>query len=222
MPVHDFKKEILDCINKNSVVIIRGATGCGKTTQIPQYILEQYLESQRGAFCNIVVTQPRRISAVSVAERVAFERNEDLRQSTGYSVRFESVLPRPYASMLFCTVGVLLRKMESGLRGVSHVVVDEIHERDINTDFLLVLIRDMLSMHSDLKVILMSATIDTSLFSDYFNGCPIIEVYGRTYPIQEYFLEDTVQMLEFVPPMANRKRKNKNNQGKARTYLKPF
>jgi hypothetical protein len=76
--------------------------------------------------------QPRRISAVSVAERVAQERCEDLGYSTGYSVRFESVLPRHYASLLFCTVGVLLRKLESGLIGISHVIVDEIHERDMN------------------------------------------------------------------------------------------
>ena len=110
------------------------------------------MEAKRGAECNIVVTQPRRISAVSVAERVANERFEELGESIGYSVRFESKLPRPYGSILFCTVGVLLRKLEAGLRGVSHVVVDEIHERDINTDFLLVLLNDMLSIYKDLKV----------------------------------------------------------------------
>jgi ATP-dependent RNA helicase A len=143
---------VLNEIDRNSVIIIRGHTGCGKTTQIPQFILEQYLEAKRGAECNIVVTQPRRISAVSVAERVANERFEELGESIGYSVRFESKLPRPYGSILFCTVGVLLRKLEAGLRGVSHVVVDEIHERDINTDFLLVLLNDMLSIYKDLKV----------------------------------------------------------------------
>lgn len=83
----------------------------------------------QGAYCNIAVTQPRRISAVSVAERIAVERNESLGESIGFSVRFESVMPRPYGSVLFCTVGVLLRKLEGGLRGVSHVIVDEIHER---------------------------------------------------------------------------------------------
>ena len=181
-----------------------------KTTQVPQYILEHYLESQRGAYCNIIVTQPRRISAVSVAERVAYERNEDLRQTSGYSVRFESALPRPYAGILFCTVGVLLRKLENGLRGVSHVVIDEIHERDIDTDFLLVLMCDMLRVNSELKVVLMSATIDTTLFAEYFNSCPIVEVFGRTYPIAEYFLEDTVQILDFVPSAESRKRKNKS------------
>lgn len=134
------------------MLIIRGQTGCGKTTQIPQFILEQFLEERAGGECNIVVTQPRRISAVSVAERVASERLEEIGESVGYSVRFESRLPRPYGSILFCTVGVLLRKLESGLRGISHVVVDEIHERDINTDFLIVLLKDMLQVHPSLKV----------------------------------------------------------------------
>ena len=210
MPVFSFKDELLNMVQNNPVIIVRGATGCGKTTQIPQYILESYLESQQGAHCNVVVTQPRRISAVSVADRVATERGEELGYSVGYSVRFESVLPRPYAGLLFCTVGVLLRKLEAGLRGISHVIVDEIHERDINTDFLLVLLKEMLAVHPGLRVILMSATIDTSLFSEYFGNCPVVELHGRAYPVQDYFLEDIVQMLDFVPP-PSKKRKNKNS-----------
>jgi ATP-dependent RNA helicase A len=123
---------IVSAVQTHQVVVIRGSTGCGKTTQVPQYLLDNMIASGNGAHCNIVITQPRRISAVSVAERVAQERCEDLGYSTGYSVRFESVLPRHYASLLFCTVGVLLRKLESGLIGISHVIVDEIHERDMN------------------------------------------------------------------------------------------
>lgn len=111
----------------------------GKTTQICQYILEDYILSGQGAWCNVCITQPRRISAVSVSERVSTEKCEQIGQSIGYSVRFESVLPRPYGSVLFCTVGVLLKKLENGLRGVSHVIVDEIHERDVNSDFILVM-----------------------------------------------------------------------------------
>ncbi|XP_035771825.1 ATP-dependent RNA helicase A [Neolamprologus brichardi] len=124
------------------------------------------------------------ISAVSVAERVAFERAEDLGKSCGYSVRFESVLPRPHASVLFCTVGVLLRKLEAGIRGISHVIVDEIHERDINTDFLMVVLRDVVQAYPDVRIILMSATIDTTMFREYFFSCPVIEVFGRTFPVQ--------------------------------------
>ncbi|XP_069700585.1 dosage compensation regulator mle [Periplaneta americana] len=210
LPVAAMKGPIMGAINDNPVVIIRGNTGCGKTTQVCQYILDDYIQSGQGAFCNIVITQPRRISAVSVADRVANERAEQLGMSIGYSVRFESCLPRPYGGILFCTVGVLLRKLENGLRGVSHVIVDEIHERDVNSDFIMVVLRDMIHTYPDLRLILMSATIDTTLFSEYFNNCPVIEIEGRAYPVQEYFLEDCVQMLNFVPPADNRKRRNKD------------
>ena len=100
---------------------------------------------------------------------------------------------------------------------MSHVVVDEIHERDINTDFLLVLLKDMLQIHKGLKIILMSATIDTTLFSDYFMNCPVFEIYGRTFPVQEYFLEDIVQMymifcyLNYVKDFINAKTFNQSN-----------
>ncbi|XP_021914337.1 dosage compensation regulator [Zootermopsis nevadensis] len=210
LPVSAMKGGIMEAINDSSVVIIRGNTGCGKTTQVCQYILDDYIQSGQGAYCNIVVTQPRRISAVSVADRVANERVEQLGLSVGYSVRFESCLPRPYGGIMFCTIGVLLRKLENGLRGVSHVIVDEIHERDVNSDFIMVVLRDMIHTYPDLRLILMSATIDTTLFREYFNNCPVIEVPGRAYSVQEYFLEDCVQMLNFVPPADTRKRRNKD------------
>uniref|UniRef100_A0A8D2JBX4 RNA helicase n=1 Tax=Varanus komodoensis TaxID=61221 RepID=A0A8D2JBX4_VARKO len=213
LPVKKFEQEILEAIHQNSVVIIRGATGCGKTTQVPQYILDEYIHSGRAAECSIVVTQPRRISAVSVAERVSYERGEEPGSSCGYSVRFESVLPRPHASVMFCTVGVLLRKLEAGIRGISHVIVDEIHERDINTDFLLVVLRDVVQAYPEVRIILMSATIDTSMFCEYFFNCPIIEVYGRTFPVQEYFLEDCIQMTKFIPPPKDKKKKDKDEEG---------
>lgn len=136
------------------------------------------------------------------------ERCEEIGQTVGYSVRFESVLPRPYASIMFCTIGVLLRKLEGGLRGVSHVIVDEIHERDVNSDFIMVVLRDMIHNFPDLRVILMSATIDTTLFSKYFNDCPIIEIAGRAFPVQQYFLEDCIELTKFVPPLDTKKRKS--------------
>lgn len=207
LPVFERRNDIMELINDKPVIIIRGNTGCGKTTQIAQYILEDYINSGQGAYCNIAVTQPRRISAVSVAERIANERNENIGEAVGYSVRFESVIPRPFGSILFCTIGVLLRKLEAGLRGVSHVIVDEIHERDVNSDFLLVVLRDMIHTYPDLRVILMSATIDTTLFSNYFGNCPVIEVQGRTHPIKQYFLEDCVELTNFVPSPESRKRK---------------
>lgn len=207
LPAAERRNQIMNLINDKPVIIVRGNTGCGKTTQIAQYILEDYINSGQGAWCSVVVTQPRRISAVSVAERIAAERNESVGESVGYSVRFESVLPRPYGSILFCTVGVLLRKLESGLRGISHVIVDEIHERDVNSDFLLVVLRDMIHTYPELRVILMSATIDTALFSNYFGNCPVIEIEGRTHPVKQYFLEDCVELTGFVPSPESRKRK---------------
>ncbi len=165
LPVFNMRDVIMSTIHESPVTLIRGNTGCGKTTQVCQFILDDYISSGQGAYCNVICTQPRRISAVSVADRVAVERCEELGVSVGYSVRFESVFPRPYGSIMFCTVGVLLRKLESGLRGVSHVIIDEIHERDVNSDFIMVLMRDMVHTYPDLRVILMSATIDTTLFS---------------------------------------------------------
>ncbi|KAL7305669.1 hypothetical protein TKK_0001926 [Trichogramma kaykai] len=210
LPVFSMKTEIMDAINDNPVVLIRGNTGCGKTTQVCQFILDDYISTGQGAYCSIAVTQPRRISAVSVADRIAMERCEQLGQSVGYSVRFESCLPRPYGSIMFCTVGVLLRKLEGGLRGVSHVIVDEIHERDVNTDFIMVVLRDMIHTYPDLRVILMSATIDTTLFSKYFNDCPVIEITGRAFPVQQYFLEDCIEMTKFMPTPESRKRKSRD------------
>lgn len=213
LPIAAMRTQIMEFINDNPVVLIRGNTGCGKTTQIAQFILEDYINSGQGAWCNIAVTQPRRISAVSVAERVAYERNESLGEAVGYSVRFESCLPRPFGSVMFCTIGVLLRKLEAGLRGVSHVIVDEIHERDVNSDFIMVVLRDMVHTYPDLRIILMSATIDTTLFSEYFGKCPVVEVPGRAHPVQQFFLEDCIELTKFNPPPETRKRKKGGNKG---------
>ncbi|XP_032585877.2 dosage compensation regulator isoform X1 [Drosophila mojavensis] len=219
LPIAAMRSEIMLAINENPVVIIRGNTGCGKTTQIAQYILDDYISTGQGGYANIYVTQPRRISAISVAERVARERCENLGETVGYSVRFESVFPRPYGAILFCTVGVLLRKLEAGLRGISHIIVDEIHERDVNSDFLLVILRDMVATYPDLHIILMSATIDTTLFSKYFGDCPVLEVPGRAFPVQQFFLEDIIQMTGFVPSAESR-RKRKEADDEEQLLLK--
>ncbi|NXU60593.1 DHX9 helicase, partial [Horornis vulcanius] len=207
LPLKNFEHEILDAVHQNSVVVIRGATGCGKTTQVPQYILDDYIRNNRAAECNIVVTQPRRISAVSVAERVAYERGEEPGHSCGYSVRFESVLPRPHASIMFCTVGLygfLVFQLSVGLNSELAAKTE--------TDFLLVVLRDVVQVYPEIRVVLMSATIDTSMFCEYFFNCPIIEVYGRTFPVQDYFLEDCIQMTQFIPPPKEKKKKEKDEE----------
>lgn len=132
LPVYQIRGKIVEAVEKNPVVLVKGATGCGKSTQVCQYLLEEYVRSGKGAHFNCFVSQPRRISAITLAERVACERNDRVGNSVGYGVRFDSISPRPFGAIMFVTVGVLLRKLEMGMRGISHVIIDEIHERDIN------------------------------------------------------------------------------------------
>ncbi|KAK6157628.1 hypothetical protein DH2020_011876 [Rehmannia glutinosa] len=183
------------------VVIISGETGCGKTTQIPQFILESEIDSMRGAMCNIICTQPRRISAISVSERIATERGEKIGEMVGYKVRLEGMKGRD-THLLFCTTGILLRRLlvDRNLKGVTHIIVDEIHERGINEDFLLIVLKDLLPRRPELRLILMSATLDAELFSSYFGGAPMVQIpvgsvslQGFTYPVRTHFLENILE-----------------------------
>ncbi|PON73741.1 DEA(D/H)-box RNA helicase family protein [Parasponia andersonii] len=194
LPAYKEKDAVLSAISQNQVVIISGETGCGKTTQIPQFILESEIESVNGASCSIICTQPRRISAMSVSERVASERGEKLGESVGYKVRLEGVKGRD-TRLLFCTTGILLRRLlvDRSLKGVSHVIVDEIHERGMNEDFLLIVLKDLLPRRPELRLILMSATLDAELFVSYFGSSQIIYIPGFTYPVRTHFLEDILE-----------------------------
>lgn len=202
LPIWEHKEEVIKLIESNPVVIIKGSTGCGKTTQVSQFILDSYIKAGNGANCNIIVTQPRRISAISIAERVAFERCEELRDgkySVGYSVRFDHIYPRPYGSILFCTTGHLLRRIQGGLKGVSHLIIDEVHERDINTDLLLIIIRDLIKLDLNIHVIIMSATLGVSHFQKYFDCSNVLEIDSHVFPVQRYYLEDTIEMIKWRP-----------------------
>ncbi|GMG99510.1 hypothetical protein Nepgr_001350 [Nepenthes gracilis] len=198
LPSFKEKEMLLQAIAKNQVVVISGETGCGKTTQLPQYILESEIESGRGAFCSIICTQPRRISAMAVAERVSSERGEPLGESVGYKVRLEGMKGKN-THLLFCTSGILLRRLLSdrNLNGITHVFVDEIHERGMNEDFLLIVLKDMLPRRRDLRLILMSATLNAELFSSYFGGAPMIHIPGFTFPVTAHFLEDVLEMTGY-------------------------
>ncbi|TSK22801.1 DExH-box ATP-dependent RNA helicase DExH1 [Bagarius yarrelli] len=189
LPVWEKKQNILDALGKNQVLVISGMTGCGKTTQIPQFILDDSLSSRAGNIANIICTQPRRISAIAVATRVAQERAETLGHSTGYQIRLETVRSS-CTRLLFCTTGVLLRRLEGDaqLSGVTHVIVDEVHERTEESDFLLLVLKDLMLQRSDLKIILMSATLNAELFSQYFHKCPTIHIPGKN--VFTYVIED--------------------------------
>nr|XP_049465323.1 3'-5' RNA helicase YTHDC2-like [Anopheles coluzzii] len=192
LPIAQFHEIILKCIQHNQVIIISGNTGSGKTTQVPQFILEE--AAQQNLPCRIICTQPRRISAVTVSERVCVERNEQLGDTVGYQIRLES-RAKSTTNALFCTNGVLLRCLmgkhsSKFLKNVTHIIIDEVHERDQYSDFLLIALKDKLSKNAHLKIILMSATIESDTFSKYFNNCPVIEIPGRLFPIETFFLED--------------------------------
>ncbi|KAF5730335.1 DEA(D/H)-box RNA helicase family protein isoform 1 [Tripterygium wilfordii] len=194
LPTYKERDSLLKVISENQVVVISGETGCGKTTQLPQFILECEIEAARGAACSIICTQPRRISAMAVSERVAAERGEQLGESVGYKVRLEGMKSRD-TRLLFCTTGILLRRLlvDRNLKGVTHVIIDEIHERGMNEDFLLIVLKDLLPRRPELKLILMSATLNAELFSSYFGGAPTIHIPGFTYPVREHFLENILE-----------------------------
>uniref|UniRef100_A0AAQ4RSF4 RNA helicase n=1 Tax=Gasterosteus aculeatus aculeatus TaxID=481459 RepID=A0AAQ4RSF4_GASAC len=195
LPVHERQGEIIQLIRDNRVVLVVGETGSGKTTQIPQFLLDEC--SRNGDPCRIFCTQPRRLAAIAVAERVAAERGESVGQTVGYHIRLESRVS-PKTLLTFCTSGVLLRTLMAGdasLKTVTHVIVDEVHERDGLTDFLLTKIRDVLQKIPSLKLILSSAALDTDLFLQYFGSCPVI--HRRQFEVKEFFLEDILTLTGF-------------------------
>lgn len=178
LPVSLLREEILEAIQNHQVVVIAGATGSGKTTQIPKMCLELGRKS-------IAHTQPRRIAARSVAERIAEELQVDLGQEVGYQVRFTDTSSKKTLVKVM-TDGILLNAMQHDrdLRQYDTIIIDEAHERSLNIDFLLGYLKQLLPKRKDLKVIITSATIDPGSFSRHFDDAPIIEVSGRTFPIE--------------------------------------
>ncbi|XP_059141900.1 ATP-dependent DNA/RNA helicase DHX36-like [Physella acuta] len=204
LPAYNMRETIVNAVNSNQVLVISGETGCGKTTQVPQFILDDFISRGMGSQCRIICTQPRRISAISVAERVAAERCEKVgkssQSSVGYQIRLEAKCPRSQGSILFCTTGIVLKFLEGDgrLNRATHVVIDEIHERDLQSDFLMIILKDLLPLRPDLKVILMSATLNAEMFSQYFNNCNMLNIPGFTFPVKEYLLEDTIELSRYV------------------------
>ena len=205
LPSYKKRIELIELIKSNQVVVISGETGCGKTTQVPQFVLDHALDQGLEPKPKIICTQPRRISAVSVAERVADERGErcgEANSSVGYQIRLEKKLPRQDGgSILYCTTGIVLEWMAGGevskcLHGVSHLIIDEVHERDLHTDFLMTIVKDTLKARPEFRLVLMSATLNANAFSSYF-GAPSINIPGLTYPVKEFYLEDVLEMTNF-------------------------
>jgi ATP-dependent helicase HrpA len=181
LPVSERRQEISDAIRDHQVVIVAGETGSGKTTQIPKICLEL----GRGVTGMIGHTQPRRIAARTVAERIAEELDVPLGSAVGYAVRFNDQVGDDTLVKLM-TDGILLAEMPRDrlLRRYDTVIIDEAHERSLNIDFLLGYLARLLPQRPDLKVVITSATIDTERFSEHFARAPIVEVSGRAYPVE--------------------------------------
>lgn len=206
LPAWGKMDNILNIIEKSQVVVISGETGCGKSTQVPQFLLDDWLlnasqldKSKQMSHVEIICTQPRRLSAIGVAERVSDERNERVGNTVGYQIRLENKISSN-TRLTFCTTGILLRRLQSDpmLESVSHIIVDEVHERSEESDFLLLILKKLLVKRKDLKVILMSATLNSRLFSEYFGNAPVLDIPGRTFPVEQLFLEDILDRSGYV------------------------
>ncbi|XP_004518807.1 probable ATP-dependent RNA helicase YTHDC2 [Ceratitis capitata] len=220
LPIYFYKEEINKMLLQNSIFIISGETGSGKTTQVPQYILNDNMLRNRP--CRIVVTQPRRVAAVSVSQRVAEERGEKIGDTVGYQIRLESRVQKT-TNLIYTTSGCLLRSIMADpkdfFRKISHLIIDEIHERDKYTDFILITIKEQLKQNKNLKVILMSATMDINLLSKYFEKCPVVTVPGQGYNVKIFHLEDilyrtgyrTALMEKYLSSMKDINSKNCEN-----------
>ena len=189
LPIYAHKTEILEKLKEDKKIIIWGQTGWGKTTQVPKYIYQSNLHDDK----IIAVTQPRRVAAVTIAQRVAKEIDTKLGNKVGYSIRFDNKVSSN-TRIQYLTDGMLLRDaiLDPLLSKYSVIVLDEVHERTINTDVLLSLIKDLQNTtRPDLKIVVMSATIDIPKISQYFEIESIVNVEGRTYPVEIYNLDKT-------------------------------
>jgi len=181
LPITAHRGEILKALEENPVIVVAGATGSGKTTQLPKLCLE----AGRGTRGMIACTQPRRIAARAMAERVCEELGTELGGIVGYQVRFRD-RSSPEGYIKFMTDGILLAETLSDrfLDNYDTIIIDEAHERSLNIDFLLGYLKRLLVRRRDLRLIITSATIDTAKFSAHFDQAPIIELSGRSYPVE--------------------------------------
>ena len=185
LPIYEYKEKILELIKEKKILIIEGETGSGKTTQIPQYLYENgYCENKK----KICVTQPRRVAAMSVASRVAYEMGVKCGHEVGYSIRFEENMS-PMTKIIYMTDGIFLRYLLSDnlLNEFSVIMIDEAHERSIQTDIIFGIIKTLIEKREDLRIIISSATLSTLKFKNYFSEAEIIKVPGRRFPVDIYY-----------------------------------
>ncbi|XP_063932493.1 ATP-dependent RNA helicase DHX8-like [Zophobas morio] len=181
LPIFTLREKLLQAVDENQVLVVIGETGSGKTTQMTQYMMEAGYSLSRKIGC----TQPRRVAAISVAKRVSEEVGCRLGVEVGYTIRFEDCTS-PETKIKYMTDGMLLREclLDKKLSQYSVLMLDEAHERTINTDVLFGLLKNVVKERPDLKLIVTSATLDAEKFSSYFFSCPIFTIKGRTFPVE--------------------------------------
>ena len=204
LPIHSMRKKIVQAVFSSDCCIFLGETGCGKTTQIPRFLYEarekkfkHLLNKKSQRRKNLICcTQPRRVAAISVAERVASEVNQKCGELVGYSVRFHEAISRR-TKIKYMTDGMLLREalLDPYLRQYAVVILDEAHERTLHTDLLFGIVKQALeyrkkSKKNPLHVLVMSATMNVDLFSNYFNQAPVLYLQGRQYPIDVFHVQE--------------------------------
>lgn len=189
LPIYGFREDLLQQIDESRIVIVVGETGSGKTTQLTQFLHKEGY-SKRGC---IACTQPRRVAAMSVAQRVAYEMDVELGKEVGYTIRFEDNTSK-HTIIKYMTDGVLLRESlcDPDLEKYSCIIMDEAHERSLNTDILFGLLRNIVSQRNDLRLIITSATMDARKFSNFFGNVPIVKIPGRAFPVEIYHASNVV------------------------------
>ncbi|KAI0932374.1 hypothetical protein AcW2_001025 [Taiwanofungus camphoratus] len=231
LPIARYRGEIITILESSQILVLSGETGCGKSTQVPAFILEDQLT--KGRHCKIFCTEPRRISAISLAQRVSRELGEPPgavgtpSSMVGYSIRLESNVSSR-TCLAFVTNGIALRMLEGGtgqggqgtaFDEITHIIIDEVHERTIESDFLLIVLKSLLQERPSLKIVLMSATVEAEKISNYFGGTSILYVPGRTFPVDVRYLEDAIEFTGWTiaenSPYA-RRGKDKFYRGKSR------
>uniref|UniRef100_A0A3Q3IJ80 ATP-dependent RNA helicase DHX15 n=1 Tax=Monopterus albus TaxID=43700 RepID=A0A3Q3IJ80_MONAL len=187
LPVWEYKERFTDILTRNQSFVLVGETGSGKTTQIPQWCVDM-VRSLPGPKRAVACTQPRRVAAMSVAQRVADEMDVMLGQEVGYSIRFEDCSSAK-TILKYMTDGMLLREAMNDplLERYGVIILDEAHERTLATDILMGVLKEVVRQRPDLKVIVMSATLDAGKFQVYFDNCPLLTIPGRTHPVEIFY-----------------------------------
>ncbi|KAG8903624.1 hypothetical protein FRB99_002929 [Tulasnella sp. 403] len=210
LPVSAHARSITEALRRHDVVVCSAGAGAGASTEIPQIVLDNWIGRQVGSGCNIMCSQPNRRTATTSAYQVAEERGERLGQTVGYQVRHDMRLPLPHGSITYCTVGILLRKLQESLhlgsrdpfRAVTHVIVDQIQEGDLDTSLLLYLLKQMRTVQPPrqrpLKVILISDSAYTDVIREYFSQAdepfiPVIDVAPTSFPVAIHYLDDIIK-----------------------------